>query len=88
MTDWNAPVDAIHHSCVAARAAINRDFNELKARVVTWRPQPMPADFGCTTSVADANRDRPVRCNGVPGTHSTKFDCTSLCTRQSCEVEW
>jgi hypothetical protein len=39
------PIDAVHYDSVAARAVINREFNALKAQVVTWRPAPMPADF-------------------------------------------
>jgi len=49
MTAWREviePVDSVHYDCMAARAAIKREFDHVKAQVVTWRPREMPADFG------------------------------------------
>ena len=42
MSDVSAPVDALHHLCVLARAEIREAYLEAKMVVARWKPRPMP----------------------------------------------
>lgn len=49
MTAWHEmsePIDSVHYDAIANRAIIHREFDRLKAYIMTWWPEPMPADFG------------------------------------------